>query len=129
MTETSGCCYHDPYWREEETDPRGSGSMQNLPRARNANAPPPSEADAIIVRRSRCSQFLDAFALSRTARRPLAPSSCIVETENFDEQAMPDGRSGLLVRYVPHPGGLVDALEGGVRWVAVLLLLLLVMLL
>ena len=42
---------------------------------------------------------------------------------------MPDGRSGLLVRYVPHPGGLVDALEGGVRWVAVLLLLLLVMLL
>ena len=103
--------------------------MQNLPRARNANAPPPSEADAIIVRRSRCSQFLDAFALSRTARRPLAPSSCIVETENFVQQAMPDGRSGLLVRYVPHPGGLVDALEGGVRWVAVLLLLLLVMLL
>ena len=40
---------------------------------------------------------------------------------------MPDGRSGL-VRYVPHPDGLVDALEGG-RWVAVLLLLLLLLLL
>jgi hypothetical protein len=39
---------------------------------------------------------------------------------------MPDGRSGL-VRYVPHLGGLVDALEGG-RWVVVLLLLLLLML-
>ena len=40
---------------------------------------------------------------------------------------MPDGRSGL-VRYVPHLGGLVDALEGG-RWVVVLLLLLLLLLL
>ena len=39
---------------------------------------------------------------------------------------MPDGRSGL-VRYVPHLGGLVDALEGG-RWVVVLLLLLLLLL-
>jgi hypothetical protein len=39
---------------------------------------------------------------------------------------MPDGQSGL-VRTAPHPGGRVDALEGGC-WVGVLLLLLLLLL-